>query len=155
MIRKTNLRQSYKQYKENVNNPLGINDYLKINADYNQFLMDKVLVGHEVTLPVKFGTLCVIGRKQKPRFDKDGKLLGMSPDWVKTKKLWAENPKAKAERKRVFHINSHTDGVRYKFLWSKVRVMVGNKTLYALRVTRANKRALHKRIIAGNNFITK
>ena len=131
---KSNLRESFKEYKL-TDNAVGIKNYLLIAAAYNKFLINKVLEGHEVTLPSKMGTLCIVGRKQEVRFDEEGNVQGLAPDWVKTKKLWAENEEARISKKRMFHMNAHTDNFRYKFLWSKVRVLVENKTLYALRMT--------------------
>jgi hypothetical protein len=150
-----NLRDSYTSYKKSVDNPMEMKVYLKLVGDYNKFLLSKVLEGKEVTLPSRMGTLSIVGRESVIRFDKDGKIVGLAPDWVKTKKLWDSNPKAKAERKRIFHTNSHTDNVRYKYLWSKRNVLVENKTLYSLRLTRTNKRAVHSNILDGVQYKTK
>lgn len=149
-----NLRESYKLYKETVENPVDIQSYLLLTAAYNTFLIDKVLDGKEVTLPSRMGTLSIVGRKQTIRFDEDGKIEGLAPDWVKTKELWATNPEAKKNKKLVYHMNSHTDNVRYKFLWSKKNVLVENKTLYSLRLTRTNKRAVHAKIMEGAQYKT-
>lgn len=149
-----NLRDSYKKYISTVDNPVDIKNYLLITADYNKFLINKVLEGEEVTLPARMGTLSIIGRKQSIKM-KDGKIVGLAPDWVKTKKLWESNPEAKKEKKLIYHTNTHTDNTRYKFLWSKCRVLVENKTLYSLRMTRDNKRAVHTKIKEGKQYITK
>jgi hypothetical protein len=149
-----NLRESYSQYKDSVEAPTDIQTYLKLAADYNKFLLDKVLAGKEVTLPSRMGTLSIIGRQEKIRFSDRGEVQGLAPDWVKTKQLWESNPQAKEDKKRVFHINTATDGVRYKYLWSKKNVLVENKTLYSLRLTRTNKRAVHKKIINGAQYKT-
>ena len=150
-----NLRDSFKMYKQECENPVDIKTYLLIAADYNKFLMDKVLQGEEVSLPSRMGTLCIMGKKQKIRFNEDGKVIGLAPDWVKTKKLWDENPEAKKQKKLVYHTNDHSDNIRYKYSWSKFRVLVENKTLYSLRVTRTNKRAVHERIISGQEYLTR
>lgn len=149
-----NLRDSYQLYKKRTKNPVGVQTYLLLVADYNTFLIDKVLEGKEVTLPSRMGVLAILGKKQKIRFDKEGKIEGLAPDWVKTKKMWDSNPQAKEEKKLFYHINSHTDGVRYKYFWSKKNVLVENKTLYSLRLTRNNKRAVHKKIIEGAQYKT-
>lgn len=149
-----NLRDSYKTYKETAENPTDIKTYLLVAAEYNKFLINKVLEGKEVTLPSRMGTLSIVGRHQKIRFDGEGKIIGAAPDWVKTKKLWEDNPQAKKEKKLLYHINAHTEGVRYKFLWSKKNVLVENKTLYSLRLTRTNKRAVHKKILEGAQYKT-
>jgi hypothetical protein len=149
-----NLRDSYKLYKETVEKPTDIQTYLRLAADYNKFLINKVQEGKEVTLPSRMGTLSIVGRKQTIRFDEEGKIKGMAPDWVKTKQLWETNLQAKEEKKLLYHINSHTDGVRYKYLWSKKNVLVENKTLYSLRLTRTNKRAVHSKILEGAQYKT-
>lgn len=151
---KSNLRDSFQEYKQ-LEDSVDIKTYLKIASEYNKFLCNKVLKGFEVTLPSKMGTLCIIGRKQNVRFNEKGEIQGLAPDWVKTKKLWEEDEEARLSKKRVFHMNPHTDNFRYKFLWSKVKVIVENKTLYALRMTRENKRAVHKEILKGVKYITK
>jgi hypothetical protein len=151
---KSNLRDSYKEYSLQ-DEVVDIKTYLLITASYNKFLSKKVLEGHEVTLPSKMGTLCIVGKKQDIKFNEKGEVIGLAPDWVKTKALWERNEEAKKNKKRLFHLNSHTDNFRYKFLWSKVKVLVENKTLYALRMTRENKRAVHKSILNGQKYITK
>ena len=149
-----NLRESYKLYKATVENPVDIKIYLVLAAEYNQFLIDKVLEGKEVTLPSRMGTLSIVGKEQQIKFDKDGKMTGLAPDWVGTKKLWESNPAAAKAKKLVYHVNDHTQNVRYKYLWSKKNVLVENKTLYSLRLTRTNKRAVHAKIVEGAQYKT-
>ena len=151
----TNIRDSYKHYKENSENPVDIKTYIKIAAEYNKFLINEVLEGEEVALPCRLGSLCIGGRKQKIRFDDDGNVVGLAPDWVGTKKMWDSNPEAKEKKQLLYHTNAHTDNVRYKYVWSKKNVRIKNKTLYALRLTRTNKRAVHARIMSGQQYITK
>ena len=147
-----NLRESYKLYKSLIKDCLPIKTYLDLNAEYNKFLIGKVLDGKEISLPSRMGTLSIVGKKQAVRFDENGQVIGLAPDWVKTKALWEANPEAKKLKKRIFHTNSHTGNIRYKYVWSKVRVLVENKTLYSLRLSRTNKRAVHKKIINGNQY---
>lgn len=149
-----NLRDSYKKYLQTTENPIDVKSYVLINNLYNKFLMSKVLEGHEVTLPARLGTLCVLGTKSKVRYE-DGQVKGLAPDWVGTKKLWDSNPEAKAKKTLLYHTNAHTDGVRYKIHWSKSNVMVENKTLYALQLTRENKRSVHGAILEGKQYKTK
>lgn len=146
-----NLRSSYIEYKKSCPKPVKLKDYLTLTSDYNKFLIEKVLEGKEVTLPSRMGTLAVVGKTQN--FKNGG--VSLAPDWVKTKVLWEKSEKAKVEKKLVYHTNSHTDGVRYKFLWSKKNVLVENKTLFSLRMTRTNKRAVHQKILEGSQYFTK
>ena len=149
-----NIRDSYKLYKNSTAHPVDIKIYLNLISSYNKFLMEKVLEGKEVTLPSRMGTLSIVGKEQKIRFNEEGKLIGLAPDWVQTKILWESNSEAKAQKKILYHTNSHTDSVRYKYLWSKKNVLVENKTLYSLRLTRTNKRAVHTKIMSGIKYKT-
>ena len=152
---KTNLRESYRHYRKRVEDPLDQKRYLALNAAYNRFLLEKVLDGHEVTLPSRMGTLCITGKKQKVRFDDEGNIKGLAPDWVATKALRGKSEKARKERKIVYHINNETGGYRYRFTWSKKNAIVANKTLYSLKMTRGNKREASKRIKEGTQYITR
>lgn len=151
-MRKTdkNIRYSYKEYKKESKNPLDIKDYIELCNGYNQFLMDKVFEGHEVVLPKQMGSMYIVGTKTKLKFT-DGK-PNLAPDWVKTKKLWDECEECKEKKQLVYHTNAHSGGIRYKLMWSKKRMPIKNKTLYAFRLTRAHKRRIHDGIKNGNEY---
>lgn len=152
---KKNIRSSYKKYKNSIEAPVGSKVYIDINSSYNQFLINKVLEGKEITLPARLGTLSIIGRKQKIEIQEDGSIKGLAPDWVKTKQLWDSNEEAKKNKKLIYHTNSLTEGIIYKFFWSKKSVIVENKNFYSLRLTRTNKRAVNDLIKQGKQYKTK
>lgn len=76
---------------------------------FNQNFRDHILeTGDKCKLPWGMGSFSVSKRKSKKFVIIDGKeYINMPVDWVKTHKLG----------KRVFHLNTHTDGFRYKWLW--------------------------------------
>lgn len=154
-----NLNSSYPTYKGTTEEPVDIKEYLNINYKYFKFLIKKASEGKEVTLPSRMGTIKIEGRVPvlKKEKDENGKTVikGLPPDWVKTKALWERDPEAKRMRKRVFHLNRHTDGVVYKWKWSKKNVLVENKILYSLRQTRANKRLVNRLINEGASYPVK
>ena len=117
--------------------------------------MKKVFTGDEIVLPAKMGVLKVVGHKQKVRFDENDKVVGLSPNWKKTKVLWESCEDCKNRKQLIYNTNEHTDGIRYKFLWSKNRILITNKTLYSLRMTRENKREIWKHIMEGQEYINK
>lgn len=147
-----NIRTSYKQYKKDCQNTVDIKTYIDISTRYIKFLMDKVVDGYEVTLPNRLGTLRVYGIKQEVKFV-DGKIKGLSPNWQKTLELWRTNPEAKEKKQMVYNTNEHSGGMRYKFIWSKTRILVLNKSLYSLRMTRENKRKIYKAVMAGKEYV--
>lgn len=150
-----NVRDSYKLYKQSSVAPVDLKTYISYANEYNKFLANKVLEGETITLPSRMGLLSIIGKKQKIRFADDGTIKGLAPDWVKTKQLWIDNPEAKENKKVLYHTNSHTDNVRYKFFWSKINIITLNKVLYSLKMTRDNKRAVHNLIKEGKQYVTK
>ena len=149
-----NTASAYTSYSKSANTPMEKSMYLRIANGHMKFLFAKVLEGEEVTLPSRLGTMFITGTKKKLKFDINGVPL-LPPNWGKTKELWKRNPEAKLNRKLVYCINEETDGVVYKLHWSKNRVYIENKTLYSLRITRDNKRAIHKKIKAGQEYFIK
>ena len=143
-----NTRDSYIVYKNMSDNPINITQYVQINNQFMKFLMSKLFETGEINIPERLGKLTISGKKVKVRIE-DGEIKGLAPDWVKTKELWKIDSKAKEDKKLVYHFNEDTNGVRYKFFWSKNRVLVSNKTLYSLRMTRTNKREL-SRLVKNN-----
>ena len=154
MIPKTelNTRNAIKTLTQEVDMPFETK--IRIANSYMEFLMGKVLDGEEVTLPAKTGTLQIRGTKKKLSFNEDG-TPRLPPNWGATKKLWDRDPDAKAKRKVVYCLNEETNGVVYKAHWSKNAVSIENKMYYSLILTRANKRAINKRIKEGKEYLIK
>jgi tRNA nucleotidyltransferase/poly(A) polymerase len=150
-----NIRSSYKLYRQiGIYKPVPREMYVKIVNAYLKFLFKKVLEGFKVTFPAKLGTLSVVGRKVKIKYDANGE-PNLSPNWKKTLALWKRDPKAKEEKKKIYNLNEHSQGVFYKAFWSKEKVYVENKENYSLILTRDNKRAISAQALAGKEYYIK
>ena len=149
-----NTRDSYVVYKNMSDNPINISEYVQIINQFMKFLILKLLSTGEIILPERLGRLSIFGKKVNVRIE-DGEIKGLAPDWVKTKELWDSDLIAKQNKQLVYHFNEETNGIRYKFSWSKNRVLVSNKTLYNLRMTRSNKRELSKLVREGKEYLIK
>jgi len=147
-----NIRDSYVIYKHSSNNPIDIKMFVSIVNSFMKFLSRKLLGTGSIGIPEKLGNVNIIGKKVKVRME-DGEIKGLAPDWVKTKELWAQDEEAKNRKQLVYHFNEQTNGIRYKFFWSKNRVLVSNKTLYNLKLTRTNKRELSQLVKNGKEYI--
>ena len=147
-----NTRDSYVVYKNMSDNPINISEYVQIINQFMKFLILKLLSTGEIILPERLGRLSIFGKKVNVRIE-DGEIKGLAPDWVKTKQLWDSDKEAKNNKQLVYHFNEETNGIRYKFAWSKNRVLVSNKTLYNLRMTRSNKRELSKLVREGKEYL--
>ena len=149
-----NTRDSYIVYKNMSVNPINISQYVQIINHFMKFLSSKLLSTGEIILPDRLGRLSIFGKKVNVRIE-DGEIKGLAPDWVKTRQLWDSDEEAKNNKQLVYHFNEETNGIRYKFAWSKNRVLVSNKTLYNLRMTRSNKRELSRLVREGKEYLIK
>ena len=149
-----NTRDSYIVYKNMSVNPINISQYVQIINHFMKFLSSKLLSTGEINIPERLGKLSIFGKKVNVRIE-DGEIKGLAPDWVKTKQLWESDEEAKNNKQLVYHFNEETNGIRYKFAWSKNRVLVSNKTLYNLRMTRSNKRELSKLVKNNKEYLIK
>jgi|SRR6187402_979836 len=146
------LRDSYRPYKTQVENPVDIKIFVSVLNGYMKFLTRKLFERGELMLPQKLGNVLIQGKKVNVRIE-DGEIKGLAPDWVKTKQLWEEDAIAKENKKLVYHFNEDTNGIRYKFRWSTTRYLIPNKTLYGLKMTRTNKRFLSQLVKKGKEYL--
>lgn len=147
------LKDIYKEYEKEVMFPKDRNIFMGTFHLFAKYIVDKTIEGEEVVLH-RMGSLKVVGTKQKISYNEDGTVKGLAPNWVKTKKLWETSEKARLEKKLVYNTNEHSDGIRYRYNWVKKNLILKNKTLYSLRLSRYNKRALYRAIKSGNDYET-
>lgn len=119
--------------------------YVELNKAFNDFIIEKVVEGFTVTLPRRLGYFYIGGTKRDKFFDDDGNSL-LPPDWGKTKKLWERSPEAKEKGTIIRHTNEETGGVSYRLIWSKRSVPFRNKVFMSFRLTKDNKKKIHKAI---------
>lgn len=121
-------RDAYKFYKKNTIKELQ-SDYKTFRAvcdAYNKALVDKMLDDSaEVKLLVRLGFMRI--KKTKMNFTDKNTLR---VDWKRSKAL----------TKRIYHMNDHTGGHRYRFYWKKG--VIRNISAYAFIPTRTNTRRL-------------
>lgn len=152
-MKEKGLKEMYIKYKEMVAKPVEKRVHSSVVSLFNKFLCDKILDGDIVTLPCRVGSVDIRGKKQKITFDENGKIRGTKPNWKKTWSLWERNPEAKAVNKFVYHNNFHSDGIWYKFFWSKKRVLIENKSLYSLTIARPLRRAMSRGVFNGKEYL--
>lgn len=149
-----NILSSYKTFRE-LGGPVSVTrgEVCKVANDFNKFILELVTEGDEVRLPEKMGTISVKGKKIVTEFDAElGRISNQAVDHGETKKLWARCPECKDRKQMVYHLNEHSDGIRYKYFWSKERMIVANKLFYTMIFTRTNKRDLSALIQGGREF---
>lgn len=118
----------YKYYQDKVIPELQVDKQLfrKICDEFNKLIIDEILINSEdIRLPYRLGTIRV--KKSKMKYDDKNKL---KIDWAASRKLG----------KRIYHLNDHTGGYKYRFYWTKG--IVKNITAYSFIPTRTNTRTL-------------
>ncbi len=117
-----------KDIEPNTIYDIDYNTYRQIVTSYFQYLRDQVIEeGKQIKLPYRLGTLQII--KSRPKYyDK----RSLRIDYQLTKQY----------NKLILLDNQHSDGFKYRAHWSKLDMIVPNKTKYMMVLTRSNKRRL-------------
>jgi hypothetical protein len=149
-----NIMNGYKNYrKSGGTTDIDRLEFCKVTNDFNKHLMSLVMGGDEVKLPERMGSIKIVGKKIETEFDEElGRITNQQIDFGESNKLWARCPECKENKQMVYHLNEHTNGVRYKIFWSRDRMMVENKTFYTMIFTRSNKRAVSQLIQQGKEY---
>ena len=118
----------YKYYKKTIIPELQVDKqtFRKICDEFNKLIIEEILINsEEIRFPYRLGTLRI--KKSKMKYDDKNKL---KIDWAASRKLG----------KRIYHLNDHTGGYKYRFYWTKG--IVKNITAYSFIPTRTNARTL-------------
>lgn len=156
MIEKINIRDGYKYYRRNNENPVDLKTFMHIATGFLSFMMRKILDGFQVQVSNahSMGVFAIVGRKPRITFDENGRLSGLAVDWKETNKLWAEKPELREQREYIFYTNDHSNGFRYNFVWWKTDMKIGYKNLYSFTFSKVAKRKLSANIKAGKEYLT-
>jgi hypothetical protein len=131
------LKHGYKHYKVHVEQPVSQELYENICREFNIKLFDLILDGYEFDMGSNMGTLSV------KRIDRSPSSLTV--DWNETKKLKEEllsqgvelydSSTGKGEKYHVYY----TDKFYCRYLWTKSKCKVKNKTVYRFDASRGRK----------------
>lgn len=139
------IMDMYKTYKKNSKNPVTKEQYNKIIGRFNSEVANLILAeAFEFRMPYRLGYLRIKKTTVKLILDRDGKLKKnyLRVDWASTKKMWEDNPKAREEKKLIYHLNKHTDGYYFRWYWDKSATNVSNISVYKIIPARKHLRAI-------------
>lgn len=147
----------YKFYCKTTGNPLNLSmaELTQINKEfYEAKISELILKGNEFAMPHLLGGLRVARYKMKIKMNKDGKLdkRRLAPNWIATKRLWAEQYpgltpselKLIKGKQIIYHTNRHTDGFTHKWYWDRSTCIAKNSSGYTIEICRAVDRKLAK-----------
>lgn len=124
-----NFKASYPKIK------ISYDQFSKILRTCNEMIIENVLeTGEKFRLPHGFGDIAI--HKWKPkrwRTRPDGvQFNNLSIDWKKTKELG----------KHVYHLNYHTSGYKFRWVWFRGKASFKHKDIFSFKPNRVPSRKL-------------
>lgn len=149
------FRTAYCNCKKNHINTkkLSLQQYLKLMNGFAEFMMNTILDGERVYLPEKLGVIEIVGKKLNPKVNEDGSISGLTVNWIETKALWEKCNDCKEKKQKIYYFNEHSDGIRYRFIWSRISMLLHTKFLYTYVPNRNSKKLLFKKINNGKEYL--
>ena len=137
-----NRKQSYTTYDIYNNydkrDQVHYSTFRNIVDKMNDSILSVLQNGQNYKLPCSLGTVQIV--KYKPKGYNEHSL---SIDFNESKKL----------DKRIYHLNEHSNGYKYRLYWSKQPFSFTNRYKYQLCFTRANKRQLAQLIFNNKDYL--
>ena len=128
----------YKEYTKQYDK-IDYNTYKHIvNCFYDLFLNALFEDSKLIKLPYGLGSVSIV--KYKPK--------------TLTQKSLSVDYKASAEYgKKIYHLNEHSDGYKFRLYWSKLPQTFPDRYKYQLSLVRTNKRKLAQYIFNKHDYI--
>lgn len=113
--------------------------YKRILQSMCEIILDKVLNSSDgFKMPYGLGFIQIGKYKPKTYTDKS-----LSVDFKASKEFG----------KRIYHLNEHSDGYKFRLHWSKIPQTFPDRYKYQLSLVRVNKRKLAKLIFNNHDYI--
>lgn len=132
---RTSSKENYKRFCiENPEINITYDKWKSVLYTYAEVYTESILeTGDKLKLPWGFGAFSINKKKSKKTKEWNGKTyINLPIDWVKTKQ----------EGKRVYNMNYHTDGYRFRWLWFKDSCYFYQSDLYNFKPSREVSRKL-------------
>lgn len=81
------------------------------------------------------------------------RIVKYKPKSLNEKSLSVDYKASKEYDKKIYHLNEHSDGYKFRLYWSKVPITFSDRYKYQLSLVRANKRYLAQLIFNNNDYI--
>ena len=75
------------------------------------------------------------------------------PKTYSDKSLSIDYKLSKEYNKKIYHLNEHSDGYKFRLYWSKIPMVFADRYKYQLNLVRANKRKLAQLIFNKHDYL--
>jgi hypothetical protein len=136
-------RESYQSFcKDHPQIKMSFELFKQIIYTINEVYASFVLEGEKIKLPQGFGSIAINKKKQVKKIVVKGKeKMCLAIDWNESRK----------QGKKIYHLNAHTDGYRYKWFWFKAEAFLPDIYLWGFNATRIGSRTLAKYLKMENS----
>ena len=139
-------KKSYKIYdmykpfvNENIDVEVSYSDFKTVLDSCNKFILETLQNSSEgFKMPYGLGYLIIVKYLPKEYSSKS-----LSYDYKTSKQL----------NKKIYYLNEHSNGYKYRLYWSKLPKTFSDRYKYQLMFTRENKRNLAKLIFKHKDYI--
>ena len=133
----------YDMYKpfvdENIDVEVSYSDFKAVLDSCNKFILETLQNSSEgFKMPYGLGYLIIVKYLPKEYSSKS-----LSYDYKTSKQL----------NKKIYYLNEHSNGYKYRLYWSKLPKTFSDRYKYQLMFTRQNKRNLAKLIFKHKDYI--
>lgn len=142
---RTASKEAYNKFCQlHPNIHLTFEKWKSIIYSYNYLFRDHILeTGDRIKLPWGLGGFSISKKKSKKFVVIDGKEhINMAVDWIKTRKAG----------KKIYHLNAHTDGFRYKWFWFRKDARFHQTSIWVFKPSRVSSRKLAEYLKRPNSF---
>ena len=80
-------------------------------------------------------------------------IVKYKPKSYNEKSLSIDYKSSKELGKRIYHLNEHSNGYKFRLYWSKIPKTFPNRYMYSLQLVRKNKRRLAQLIFKNHDYI--
>jgi hypothetical protein len=120
--------------------------YSSIIDTVNQILVEQLIEGHEIELPMRMGSFYIASMPAKVAIEEGQMKTNYRTDWLKTLKLWYEDEEARNTHKSIKRIQKDI----YFILYSKHKATFTNRMFYVFRANRSLVKKVGKAIEDGS-----
>ena len=134
------LPDMYRSYRiENEAPEVPYSRFKRILDKFNEVVRDSILERSEgFKMPLGLGYVCI--GKYKPKL-------------YNSKSLSVDYKSSAEEGKRIYHLNEHSGGYKYRLYWSRLPQTFPARYKYQLMLIRENKRHLAQLIFNNHDYI--
>lgn len=134
---RTNSKENYERFCTlHPEIDITFKKYSEVIRTCNQMYITQALdSGELIKLPFGFGVMAVHKKKTHKSITKDGeKIIVLPVDWQESKKQGV----------KIYNLNYHTSGYRYKWAWFKHTSLIYQKDVWVFKPCRYASRAIAK-----------